>query len=162
MDRVASAFPDFNFRIAYPRHPEEHRESDASRRTTGRVFPQKWMPVLRSEHAQIQDSWPLILRGSPSGASAPQGSHLQRQRRSRCAGMTERYTSAFSRRGAPEFCKSRSPLEIRGRRECRAHDAPAASRANEKKHTSIVTTVTPERPGIPRAMVLRLTSCSPR
>src|SRR6266403_1622819 len=31
-----------------------------------------------------------------------------------------------------------------------------------KKHTSIVTTVTPERPGIPRAMVLRLTSRSPR
>src|SRR6266404_5573195 len=35
-------------------------------------------------------------------------------------------------------------LKIRGRRECRALDAPAASRANEKKHTSIVTTVTPE------------------
>jgi hypothetical protein len=33
---------------------------------------------------------------------------------------------------------------------------------NETKHTSIVTTVTPERPGIPRAMVLRLTSRSPR
>jgi hypothetical protein len=31
-----------------------------------------------------------------------------------------------------------------------------------KKHTSIVTTVTPERPGIPRAMVLRFPSCSPR
>src|SRR5258706_1735897 len=31
-----------------------------------------------------------------------------------------------------------------------------------KKHTSVVTTVTPERPGIPRAMVLRLTSRSPR
>src|SRR5882724_4261437 len=30
------------------------------------------------------------------------------------------------------------------------------------KHTSVVTTVTPERPGIPRAMVLRLTSRSPR
>src|SRR5229473_5290572 len=33
---------------------------------------------------------------------------------------------------------------------------------NETKHTSVVTTVTPERPGIPRAMVLRLTSRSPR
>src|SRR6266403_6387985 len=32
----------------------------------------------------------------------------------------------------------------------------------KNKHTSIVTTVTPERPGIPRAMVLRLTSRSPR
>jgi hypothetical protein len=29
-----------------------------------------------------------------------------------------------------------------------------ASRAKCKKHTSIVTTVTPESPGIPRAMVL--------
>src|SRR6266446_4392875 len=35
-------------------------------------------------------------------------------------------------------------------------------RVQNKKHTSIVTTVTPERPGIPRAMVLRLTSRSPR
>jgi hypothetical protein len=31
-----------------------------------------------------------------------------------------------------------------------------------KKHTSVVTTVTPESPGIPRAMVLRVPSCSPR
>src|SRR6267154_4294938 len=53
-------------------------------------------------------------------------------------------------------------LEIRGRRECRARDAPAASCVIKNKHTSIVTTVTPERPGIPRAMVLRLTSRSPR
>jgi hypothetical protein len=35
-------------------------------------------------------------------------------------------------------------------------DAPAA------KKCTVVTTVTPESPGIPRAMVLRLTSCSPR
>src|SRR5579863_6708136 len=40
------------------------------------------------------------------------------------------------------------------RRECRALNAPAASRAIKTKHTSIVTTVTPETPGIPRAMVL--------
>ena len=39
-----------------------------SRRTTARV-PQKGLPVLRSEHAQIQDSWPLILRGSRSLSS---------------------------------------------------------------------------------------------
>jgi hypothetical protein len=52
-----------------------------------------------------------------------------------------------------EFCHQR-PSEIRGRRECRAHAAPAASRAKSKKHTSVVTTVTPETPGIPRAMVL--------
>jgi hypothetical protein len=35
-----------------------------------------------------------------------------------------------------------------------ARIAPAASRAIEKKHASVVTTVTPESPGIPRAMVL--------
>ena len=33
-------------------------------------------------------------------------------------------------------------------------NAPAASRAKIKKHTSVVTTVTPDSPGIPYAMVL--------
>ena len=33
---------------------------------------------------------------------------------------------------------------------------------DEKKHTSVVTTGTPKRSGIPRAMVLRLASRSPR
>jgi hypothetical protein len=47
-----------------------------------------------------------------------------------------------------------SPAPIKGRRECRALGAPAALCAKVKKHTSIVTTVTPETPGIPRAMVL--------
>jgi hypothetical protein len=37
----------------------------------------------------------------------------------------------------------------RGRRECRALAAPAASRAKNKKHTSIVTTVTPETRAFP-------------
>ena len=32
-----------------------------------------------------------------------------------------------------------------------ARFAPAASRAKNKKHTSVVTTVTPVSPGIPRA-----------
>jgi hypothetical protein len=31
-----------------------------------------------------------------------------------------------------------------------------------EKHTSVLTTVTPETPGIPRAMVLRFPSCSSR
>src|SRR5438477_722329 len=46
------------------------------------------------------------------------------------------------------------PRIEKGRRECRARDAPAASHAKIKKHTSIITTVTPKTPGIPRAMVL--------
>jgi hypothetical protein len=41
----------------------------------------------------------------------------------------------------------------RGRRECRARQR-ARSLVCEIKHTSVVTTVTPETPGIPRAMVL--------
>src|SRR3981189_3728291 len=39
---------------------------------------------------------------------------------------------------------------------------PQPRMQNKTKHTSIVTTVTPVSPGIPRAMVLRLTSRSPR
>jgi hypothetical protein len=50
-----------------------------------------------------------------------------------------------------------------GRRECRVlWQAPAASCVKNKKHTSVVTTGTPKHSGIPRAMVLRLPSCSPR
>src|SRR6266403_1481655 len=72
-------------------------------------------------------------------------------------------TAPRSRRGfAREFYLNVLSSEIRGRRECRALDAPAASCVIKNKHTSVVTTVTPVSPGIPRAMVLRLTSRSPR
>jgi len=50
---------------------------------------------------------------------------------------------------------------IRGRRECRAPDAPAAARAMIVAERTRVSQVTPESPGIPRAMVLRFPSCSP-
>jgi hypothetical protein len=42
----------------------------------------------------------------------------------------------------------------RGRRECRARQRARSLVCELKKHTSVVTTVTPETPGIPRAMVL--------
>src|SRR5438552_18427766 len=42
--------------------------------------------------------------------------------------------SALSRPEAAEFCESNVPRKIRGRRECRMHDAPAASHANKKAH----------------------------
>src|ERR1700678_2399231 len=46
---------------------------------------------------------------------------------------------------------------MRGRRECRVHDAPAASYASGRvEHTSVVTTGSPGSPGIPRAMVYGL------
>ena len=71
-------------------------------------------------------------------------------------------TASRSRRAIrARFAKNVPPSETRGRRECRARDAPAASCVKKQTH-ELVTTVTPERPGIPRAMVLRLTSRSPR
>ena len=51
-----------------------------------------------------------------------------------------------------------------GRRECRAPDAPRGSRVQAgsgRAHTSIQVTA-PESPGIPHAMVLTATPCSPR
>ena len=72
------------------------------------------------------------------------------------------HTFAFPRRGCARAMLASSPQENRGRRECRALVAPAASHANESEHTSLVTTVTPETPGIPRAMVLQLIPRSPR
>src|SRR6476659_2413697 len=65
-------------------------------------------------------------------------------------------------RGAdrPRFCKDHPPLDIRGRRECRALNAPAASCVKKQTH-ELVTTVTPERPGIPRAMVYALLRALP-
>jgi hypothetical protein len=65
-----------------------------------------------------------------------------------------RHNFAISRRTRPSLAINIAHSESRGRRECRAPNAPAASCVKSKKHTSIVTTVTPDSPGIPRAMVL--------
>src|SRR5258707_14595707 len=46
--------------------------------------------------------------------------------------VKSRYASAFPRRDAPEVLQEPFAQENRGRRECRARDAPAASRTNEK------------------------------
>jgi hypothetical protein len=48
------------------------------------------------------------------------------------------------------------PSHNRGRRECRAPDAPAVLRAKARVARTQVVTVTPETPGIPRAMVYGL------
>src|ERR1035437_4973718 len=50
--------------------------------------------------------------------------------------MTARYESAIPRRDAPEVCMNSSPPELRGRRECRAPDAPAASRGVKNTRVS--------------------------
>jgi hypothetical protein len=52
-----------------------------------------------------------------------------------------RILAARCARGLP---RTSGLLKFRGRRECRVPNAPAASRANVKWHTSVVTTVTPE------------------
>src|SRR5579863_8651435 len=53
-------------------------------------------------------------------------------------------------------CAKHSAQEIRGRKESRVPVAPIASRANLKKHTSVVTTGSPVHPCLPCAMVLTL------
>ena len=67
-------------------------------------------------------------------------------------------------RGAICVRALREPVSLhdRGRRECRVFCAPAASYAEWKKHTSIVTTGSPKRSGIPCTTVLSAAPCSPR
>jgi len=50
-------------------------------------------------------------------------------------------------------CRARvmHALEKKGRRECRAPGSRPQPRVQNKKHTSVVTAVTPDRSGIPRA-----------
>ena len=62
-----------------------------------------------------------------------------------------RVAAAGQARVLPKAARS---LELKGRRECRALDAPAALRAKVRVARTQVVTVTPETPGIPRAMVL--------
>src|ERR1700681_4684702 len=62
--------------------------------------------------------------------------------------------SAIPRRVAPEGCQKFPYPPVRGRRECRAPDAPAAACANVVVESTRVRQVTPESPGIPHAMVL--------
>src|SRR5258706_12523307 len=69
--------------------------------------------------------------------------------------------SATPRRDASEVLQKPSRLlKFRGRRECRALDAPAASCVKKQTH-ELVTTVTPVSPGIPRAMVYGLLRALP-
>jgi hypothetical protein len=64
------------------------------------------------------------------------------------------HSFAISRPDMPEVCQKFPYPPIRGRRECRAPDAPAAACAMIVVERTRVSQVTPESPGIPRAMVL--------
>ena len=61
-----------------------------------------------------------------------------------CVLVLIRHSFAISPRAARVFLNITCPPEDRGRRECRAHDAPAAWWAEKNSHTSEVTTVTPK------------------
>src|SRR5688572_6819409 len=62
----------------------------------------------------------------------------------------------------PRFASRLAPLENRGRREDRVLAAPAVPRAICANKTAHEHTGQLEHSGLPRAMALRLTSCSPR
>ncbi len=125
----------------------------------GRGF---WLRSTCARRGWVQAT-EAIERSKVIGTRAQQqGEHRFRSRSQiQLSNSDARQASAISRRNVPEFCKIRSP------RKQRAQGMPGAQCTrslvcDKNKHTSIVTTVTPERPGIPRAMVLRLTSRSPR
>src|SRR5260221_13492135 len=66
------------------------------------------------------------LQESATSSKLPRA-RLKKSRKARSA-------STISRRDTPEVCqKIPHPSELRGRRECRAHVAPAASRATKNK-----------------------------
>ena len=98
-------------------------------------------------------------------ASGPVGRHTPHRRvssmpRLSIPSLTAAYTSAIPRRDAPEFCKAFRPQEGAGNagRPMR----PIAACAMVVVERTRVSQVTPESPGIPRAMVLRLITRSPR
>jgi hypothetical protein len=76
--------------------------------------------------------------------------------------MTAERACAFSRRDTPEACLKLPALFVRGRREDRVLAAPAVPRAICANKTAHERTGQLEHSGLPCAMALRLTSCSPR
>src|SRR5262245_37828567 len=72
-----------------------------------------------------------------------------------------RHTLSFPRRVLAQVLSIRCSLWIRGRRESRALDAPAAPCAMVVKEGTRIRQVQPRHPGFPRAMVLRLIRALP-
>jgi hypothetical protein len=106
-----------------------------------------WMPGTRpgmtnSEAAKgtVANVFPIPFSNSSEIVIASEAKQSIVTRKNRRSGLLRRFaprndgkhTSAFPRRDAPEFCVKQPPYKNRGRGECRAPNAPAASRANEK------------------------------
>jgi hypothetical protein len=109
-----------------------------------------WKTVIASEAKQSIASPKMTMDLLRRGAC-----HRARIRATRWfLAMTPRCESTISPRGTREFCREAPALSNQ-----RAQGMPGARCTHSlvceiKKHTSIVTTVTPETPGTPRAMVL--------
>src|SRR5438034_4177796 len=77
--------------------------------------------------------------------------------------MTTEYAFAFSRRRSPEVWLENFPPSLSegaGKTGCTLHPRSRVQLRTENAHTSIQ--VQAEHPGLPCAVALRLTSCSPR
>src|SRR5579872_3784757 len=91
------------------------------------------------------------LRRTPARRSSPRRAETGRRVAPRNdVGVCFRDLAARCARVVQNF----PPQKIRGRRECRALQCARSLACENKKHDELVTTVTPETPGIPRAMVL--------
>ncbi len=117
-------------------------KKEASRRSTSHVVPAnagtRSHRHRRGTCGSACEAQPRVLmqrnRASALGSLRSQGRHATwrvRIRESSDSNFKQqhpcRYNFAFSRRDAPELCLHFAP-NIRGRRECRAPDAPAAAR----------------------------------
>ena len=130
-----------------------------------------WPAVSKQPHQQaghMDASDPIIHQKAlvPRGPST-YGSPLSRGRPMRIqfsnsSAAARRRAFAIPRRDASEFWQELRPEKSEGAGNAGRSMHPQPRVRNKIKHTSVVTTVTPESPGIPRAMVLRLTSRSPR
>src|SRR6202790_3447053 len=72
------------------------------------------------------------------------------------------HSFAFPRHDMPELRIYSPPSEEGGRREAGRPMRPITACAMVEVERTRVSQVTPDSPGTPRAMVLRLISCSPR
>jgi hypothetical protein len=108
----------------------------------------------------VRNPSPELLRNSTSptrGEVAPSISHAPRNfRQPEQIPDTRPHSRDVNRPGCAFIFR---PREGAGKAGCSVHPQP---RVRNKKHTSVVTTGSPDSPGLPCAMVLRFPSCSPR